>query len=119
VASHHEHEDAVSGRGPARAHKIIPLCAPILHEDKEITQVALRRPKVRDLKALNAALEGVKDQLDQGIVLAATLTGLPVEVIEELDADDFTAISEVMADFFPQGTASPNGAVSLPKPPTG
>lgn len=119
VPSHHEHGDTDPGRGPARAHKIIPLCAPILHDDKEITQVMLRRPKVKDLKRLNAALDGVTDQLDQGIVLAATLTGLPVEVIEELDADDFTTISEVIADFFPQAKAPGNGALSLPRPPTG
>jgi hypothetical protein len=51
--------------------------------------------------------------------MAATLTGLPVEAIEEMDTEDFTAISEVIADFFPKGTASPPGDRSLPKPPTG
>lgn len=51
--------------------------------------------------------------------MAAALTGLPAEAIEELDTDDFTAISEVIADFFPKGTASANGDLSSPKPPTG
>jgi hypothetical protein len=69
----------------------------------------MTKPRVKDLKRMNAALDGITDRLDQGIVMAATLTGLPVEVIEEMDTDDFTAISEVIADFFPKGTASPPG----------
>jgi len=53
------------------------------------------------------------------LLLNRALTGYPVEMIEDLDTDDFTALSEVIADFFPKGTASPPGDRSLPKPPTG
>jgi hypothetical protein len=102
-----------------KAPKTFALSDPIEHDGRLITEVQISKPKVKDLKRMNAALDGVTDQLDQGIVLAATLTGLPVEVIEELDADDFTAISEVIADFFPQAKAPGNGALSLPRPPTG
>jgi hypothetical protein len=51
--------------------------------------------------------------------MAAVLTDLPREAIEDMDTDDFTAISEVIAGFFPKGTASATGAPSQPKPPTG
>jgi hypothetical protein len=44
---------------------------------------------------------------------------LPPEVIEELDAEDFTKLSEEVAGFFPQAKAHGTGAPSLPKPPTG
>ena len=85
------------------------LSDPINWEGRQITEVTMTKPRVKDLKRMNAALDGITDRLDQGIVMAATLTGLPVEAIEEMDTDDFTAISEVIADFFPKGTASPPG----------
>ena len=79
----------------------------------------ITRPKVRDLKAMDAALVGITDKLDQGIVMVSVLTGLPPVAVEELDADDFTRLSEEVAGFFPQAKAHGTGAPSLPKPPTG
>ena len=99
--------------------KTLRLHYPVTVEDREVSEVTITRPKVRDLKAMDAALDGIKDKLDQGIVMAATLTGLPPEVIEELDAEDFTKLSEEVAGFFPQAKAQGTGAPSLPKPPTG
>ncbi|MFA8387551.1 MAG: phage tail assembly protein [Pelagibaca sp.] len=100
-------------------HKTLQLLFPITIVDREVSEVTITRPKVKDLKAMDAALDGIKDKLDQGIVMAATLTGLPPEVIEELDAEDFTKLSEEVASFFPQAKAHGTGAPSLPKPPTG
>jgi hypothetical protein len=102
-----------------KAHKTVRLSDPITWEGREITEIKLAKPRVKDLKRMQASLVGVEDRLDQGIAMAAALTGLPVEAIEELDTDDFTAISEVIADFFPKGTASQSGGPSSPKPPTG
>lgn len=99
--------------------KTVTLSEPIEHDGLEITQVRIKKPKVKDLKRMTAELDGVKDQLQQGIVMAAALTGLPAEAIEEMDTDDFTTISEVIADFFPQGRAPERGAPSSQKPPTG
>ena len=99
--------------------KTLSLHYPVTVEDRELSEVTITRPKVRDLKAMDAALVGITDKLDQGIVMAATLTGLPPEVIEELDAEDFTKLSEEVAGFFPQAKAHGTGAPSLPKPPTG
>ena len=99
--------------------KTVQLSVPVTLEGREIAEIRISKPKVKDLKRMTAAVDGVTDRLDQGIVMASTLTGYPVDVIEELDTDDFTAISEVIADFFPKGTASAPGGRSLPKPPTG
>ena len=103
----------------ASRHSAITLSQPISWEGNTVTEVTVKKPKVKDLKAMQAALDGVVDQLEQGIVMAATLTGLPRDAIEELDTEDFTAISEVIAGFFPRGRASANGDPSSPKPPTG
>lgn len=103
----------------AAQQKTVSLSVPVTFEGREITEIRITKPKVKDLKRMNAALDGITDRLDQGIVMAAALTGYPVEMIEDLDTDDFTALSEVIADFFPKGTASPPGDRSLPKPPTG
>jgi hypothetical protein len=102
-----------------KAPKTVRLSEPLSWEGREIIEIKISKPKVKDLKRMQAALDGVEDQLEQGIVMAATLTGLPAEAIEELDTDDFTALSGVIAGFFPKGTASPSGEASSPKPPTG
>jgi len=99
--------------------KTFRLSDPIEWDGRQITEVTITKPRVKDLKRMQAGLVGIDDKLEQGIVMAAILTGLPVEAIEEMNTDDFTQISEMIADFFPKGTASPNGDPSLPKPPTG
>lgn len=87
--------------------KKITLSFTIQHDGREIGEIILRRPKVKDLRSVTDA---DSDQLSQGVAIAAVLSGLPAEAIEELDAEDFTAISEVIADFFPKGPGSPTGA---------
>ena len=103
----------------SQRHKTLQLLFPITVEDREVSEVTITRPKVRDLKAMDAALVGITDKLDQGIVMVSVLTRLPPEAVEELDADDFTRLSEEVAGFFPQAKAHGTGAPSLPKPPTG
>lgn len=112
------HSRGTTTAPPASA-QTIRLAAPLEHDGRKITELQIRKPKVKDLKRMNAALHGIADPLEQGIVMVASLTGLPVDVIEELGADDFTTISEVIADFFPQATARDIGVPSLPKPPIG
>ncbi len=103
----------------SQRHKTLQLLFPITVEDREVSKVTITRPKVKDLKAMDAALVGITDKLDQGIVMVSVLTGLPPEAVDDLDADDFTRLSEEVAGFFPQAKAHGTGAPSLPKPPTG
>lgn len=100
-------------------HRTIRLSQPISWEGREIAEVTITKPKVKNLRAIQMALNGVTDQLEQGVVMAAALTGLPTEAIDELDTDDFTTISEVVASFFDRAKASDGGEPSSPKPPTG
>ena len=86
----------------AQRHKTLQLLFPITVEDREVSEVTITRPKVKDLKAMDAALVGITDKLDQGIVMVSVLTGLPTEAVEELDADDFTRLSEEVAGFSPR-----------------
>lgn len=89
-------------------HKSVTLAVPVEWQGQKIAEVTVRRPKVKDLRAIEASARG--SQLDQGATMIAQLTGLPPDAVDELDAADFTAISEVIAGFFPQATGSPDGA---------
>ena len=104
---------------PHDASRTVRLSGPIRWDGREITEVTIAKPKVKDLKRMDTQLAGIENKLDQGIAMAAALIGLPVAAIEELDTDDFTAISEVIAGFFPQATAPRSGEASSPKPPIG
>jgi hypothetical protein len=72
----------------------------------------IRRPKVRDLRAMERAREPGATEMDLCIAMAAELCDLPLEVVDEMDAADFAAISEVITRFLPQAPASKGGAAS-------
>lgn len=83
----------------------VKLVRPIKFENQMITEVAIRRPKVRDLRALEKAREPGATELDQGIAIAAALCDLPLSAMDEMDAGDFAAISEVLGGFLPKAPA--------------
>jgi hypothetical protein len=99
--------------------KTLRLQFPITVEDREVSEVTITRPKVKDLKVMDAALDGINDKLDQGVIMVSVLTGLSHDAVEDLDAEDFTKLSEEVAGFFPQAKAPGSGAPSSPRPPTG
>jgi hypothetical protein len=78
----------------------VKLAAPILVGGEKLTEVTLRWPKVKDLRALDH-LDVNANDLTRGISMAAILTGLTPETIDEVDAVDFAAISDVIAGFLP------------------
>jgi len=80
----------------------VKLVRPVRVEERMITEVTIRRPKVRDLRAMEKMREPEGTELDQGIVMAAALCGLPLEAMDEMDAADFAAISEVLGGFLPR-----------------
>jgi hypothetical protein len=92
--------------------KTVRLSQPIAWEGKTVTEVHVRRPKVKDLRAMERDNGPTASQIDQGVAMAALLTELPVEIIDEMDAADFAALSEVIAGFLPQGPAPATGAAS-------
>jgi len=87
----------------------IRLTEPVEWQGQKITELSLRRPKVRDLRIMEETATTKPGQLDQGAAMVALLTGIPAEAIEELDAADFTKVSEAIAGFFGKGVAPETG----------
>ena len=90
----------------------VTLSHPLKVGDELIAEVTIRRPKVRDLRAMEKAREPGVTDIDQGIAMAAALCDLPLEAVDEMDAVDFASISEVITRFLPQAPASKGGAAS-------
>ena len=78
----------------------ITLGIPVFIDGSTITELSIRRPKVRDLRALEEATQVKPSQLDQGAALLSLLAGIPEAAVEEMDATDFARASEVIAGFF-------------------
>lgn len=87
----------------------IELAVPLTVDGNVITELSIRRPRVRDLRALEEATEGKSSQLDQGAVLVALLSGFPEAAVEEMDAADFARASEVIGGFFGEARAPKTG----------
>lgn len=75
---------------------IIQLKSPITVNGATVAQVALRRPKVKDMRAASAA---ASDAATQEIALIANLCDLAPSDIEELDFGDYAAIQKVLKRF--------------------
>jgi hypothetical protein len=73
--------------------QVIKLSYPPKEDLKEVT---LRRPKVRDIKEV-MSLKGL-DDLDRDLLLVEKLSGVPKEVLEELDVEDWAKIQKVLAE---------------------
>lgn len=84
---------------------LMKLVRPIRVEERMITEVTIHRPRVRDLRAMEKMREPGSTELDQGIAMAAALCDLPLEAMDEMDAADFAAISEVLGGFLPKAPA--------------
>jgi hypothetical protein len=83
----------------------VKLVRPFKVEERMITEVTIRRPKVRDLRAMEKMREPNSTELDQSIAMTATLCDLPPEAMDEMDAADFASISEVLSGFLPKTPA--------------
>jgi hypothetical protein len=60
-----------------------------------VEEVELRRPKVSDLRAIGE--KGIS-----GPDLVQKLTGLQGAVLDEMDSEDYFALSEMASGFFPK-----------------
>ncbi len=89
----------------------VTLNYPITWEGAKIAEVTVKRPKVKDMKAVEEVEEGLGD-ISRSIAVIAILTGLPSEAVEELDAKDFEAVSEVIGGFLGRATPPPSGGAS-------
>ncbi len=91
----------------------ITLNSPVSYKqgDKDITvsEVTLRKAKVKDLKASEEARREAGSDFNASVALVASIVGLPVSVVEDFDADDFTAVQEALAPFLPKGPSQTGG----------
>jgi hypothetical protein len=83
----------------------VKLAHPFKIGEKSVSEVSIRRPKVRDLRAMEKMRDPGATELDQSIAMTATLCDLPPEAMDEMDAADFAAISEVLGGFLPKAPA--------------
>lgn len=86
----------------------IKLKYPVSHAGREISEIDLRRPKVRDVAA-GDKVRATDGDMAASIAMIASMAGLPVEVIMDVDAADFTALAEVMADLVGSDRPLPAG----------
>lgn len=75
----------------------ITLNNPITVDGISVSELTVRRPKVRDYLAIES-LNG--SDLSKEVTLTANLTSVAKEAIEELDIADYVKIQEVLKDFF-------------------
>jgi len=81
----------------------LTLAYPIQAHGEEVTYLTLRRPRVKDLKLLDAA----QGDVGKTAALIGSLAGLTPKEVDQLDAGDFTRLGQAVADFLPG--AQPTG----------
>lgn len=68
---------------------------PFEFKGEHISEVTLRRPKMRDIKKSQT----FKDDLDKSLRMIADLAELDPKAVEELDPIDFGRLADVMGEF--------------------
>ena len=71
----------------------VELEFPVTHEGRDIKELTFRRMKARDA----LAGEGIESEVRAGYAIFATLAGVDVAVIEELDLEDLGKIGKQIA----------------------
>lgn len=77
--------------------KTVKLDNPITADGTSVSEITIRRPKVRDYLAIERI---GKSDLEKEVILTANLASMPKEAIEELYLEDYVKIQEVLKDFF-------------------
>lgn len=80
----------------------VALSVPLPMGDKVITEVWLRYPTAKYLAENKAVFDENISDAESSLLSVALATGLTRDQAEEIDMDDFSRISEEMADFFEQ-----------------
>lgn len=74
----------------------ITLKEPVKVDGKELNEICLRRPKVRD--RLIAERSNATDA-EKEVQLMANLAELPVEAIEDIDLGDYVKLQKALSSF--------------------
>lgn len=73
----------------------ITLDHPFTFEGEEVTELTIRRPKMRDMKKAQKH----KDDMEKSIYMIADLAEVSPELVEELDTEDFGKVSAKVGEF--------------------
>jgi hypothetical protein len=79
---------------------------PAGEREETITEVQLRRPKGKDIRAMDRA-EG---DIGKTMALLARVSGLEPSVLDEMDGADVVALLELVAGFLPNGQPTGEGS---------
>jgi hypothetical protein len=74
----------------------IKLANAIKIDGKELTEISIRRPKVRDRLAVERSNAS---DAEKEVQLIANLAELPIEVIEDIDLADYAKLQRALTDF--------------------
>lgn len=72
-----------------------PLEYPFTYKGEEVTELTIRRPKLRDLKKADK----IKDELTKSISMLADLAEIEPTALDEMDPHDFNNASKIVAVF--------------------
>ena len=78
----------------------VTLKYPVTHNGKEVSELSFRRARIKDIEAIERAVEG-GGEITASITSISCLSGLPEDVVREIDGEDFVQIADVMSDFLP------------------
>lgn len=70
------------------------LLIPVIFEGKKHTTITLRRPKTKDVQAIDK-----KEGVEQTIAMVGRLSEWPHEAVGELDINDLSSIGEILESF--------------------
>lgn len=71
--------------------KKFPLAFPFEYKGENVTEITLRRPKVREVKAMATSS---KNSFEDTVDMIAELAGKPVEMIDEIDPEDYKPMQD-------------------------
>ena len=73
----------------------VELEYPFEFQGEQITEITIRRPKMRDMKNT----QKIKDDMEKSIRMIADLAEVPPKLVEELDTLDFGKVSAKVGEF--------------------
>jgi len=84
--------------------QIYTLVEPVGFEGRQYHEVVLRRAKGRDVLAITKASR--QDEAEAGFLAIALLADVPRGLIDEMDAEDIAALTQMLPDFLPKPRGS-------------
>lgn len=68
--------------------------------EETVSEINLRRPTAKEMRLVDKAGGGMVAML---IAMLAVLSGHDEDLIDRIDAEDFTALADMVSDFLPNG----------------